>query len=94
MTQFEDDGLRGPNIAFHIGRLNARVESLEGRQDKTDNVLSSMDGKLDEIKVSIDHAVGARKLTAAVARWAFIVLSSGATLLAAVVAALNFLKLS
>lgn len=83
-----DDDLRGP--VFELGRLHARVENIEVRQDKHDQLLATIDGKLDEIQTQLTLAVGARQKAASLIKYTSIIVAMAASLVTAVVGTLHF----
>lgn len=78
---------------FELGRLHARVEGLEQRQNNTDNVLSRMDGKLDGIQQSLDRAVGGREKLASLVKYAASLFAILATLGSMIVGALHYITI-
>lgn len=83
-----DDEIRDP--MFQIGRLNARVEGLEARQNRHDTLLDAMDGKLDAIKLQLERAFGGNERVGAIVKWTALIVSAIAAATTLIISSVHF----
>lgn len=90
-VQFDEESPRGP--AWEMGRLHARVDGIEARQNKHDELLIAMDGKLDGIKETLDLSMGGKQTLGALLRYLSIAAGLIGTVVTAVAAGFHFISI-
>lgn len=88
---FDEENPRG--AAWEMGRLHARVDGIEQRQNKHDELLIAMDGKLDGIKEALDLSVGGKQTLGALLRYMSIAAGLIGTVVTAVAAGFHYVSI-